>query len=129
MNNLRRTYIKEIKGHRITLRFFRHPKKKEKAASPMKRLRTIAKTLIRDLDRHFDDTQHSAIVKSFISLCEYCFKRESHAIKFTPSMNLISTLWQKAKTIRATNTELKRLSSPPIPTGTSWALLLFFRNK
>ena len=62
---LRRTYIKEIKGHRITLRFFRHPKKKKKAASAMKRLRTIAKILIRDLDRHFDDKQHKRYSEEF----------------------------------------------------------------
>lgn len=41
--SLRRTYVKEIKEHRITLRFFRHPKKRVKAASAMRRLRTIAK--------------------------------------------------------------------------------------
>lgn len=62
---LRRTYTKEIKGHRITLRFFRHPKKKKKAASAMKRLRTIAKILIRDLDRHFDDKQHKRYSEEF----------------------------------------------------------------
>lgn len=62
---LRRTYIKEIKGHRITLRFFRHPKKKKKAASAMKRLHTIAKILIRDLDRHFDDKQHKRYSEEF----------------------------------------------------------------
>jgi len=33
---LRRTYVKEIKGHRISLRFFRHPKKIKKAKSAMK---------------------------------------------------------------------------------------------
>jgi len=62
---LRRTYVKEIKGHRITLRFFRHPKKKKKASSAMRRLRTIAKILIRDLDRHFDDTQHKRYSEEF----------------------------------------------------------------
>lgn len=62
---LRRTYVKEIKGHRITLRFFRHPKKKKKAVVAMRRLRTIAKTLIRDLDRHFDDTQHKRYAEEF----------------------------------------------------------------
>lgn len=62
---LRRTYVKEIKGHRITLRFFRHPKKKKKAASAMRRLRTIAKTLIRDIDRHFDDKQHKRYSEEF----------------------------------------------------------------
>ena len=30
---LRRTYVKEIKGHRISLRFFRHPKKIKKSQS------------------------------------------------------------------------------------------------
>lgn len=30
---LRRTYVKEIKAHRISLRFFRHPKKIKKAKS------------------------------------------------------------------------------------------------
>lgn len=59
---LRRTYIK---GHRITLRFFRHPKKRSKAVSAMKRLRTIAKTLIRDMDCHFDDTQHKRYSEEF----------------------------------------------------------------
>ena len=62
---LRRTYVKEIKGHRITLRFFRHPKKKKKAIVAMRRLRTIAKVLIRDLDRHFDDRQHERYSEDF----------------------------------------------------------------
>jgi IS5 family transposase len=52
---LRRTYMKEIKGHRISLRFFRHPRKRKKAKSAMKRLKTIAKTILRDLDRNFED--------------------------------------------------------------------------
>lgn len=62
---LRRTYVKEIKGHRVTLRFFRHPKKKKRAASAMRRLRTIAKILIRDLDRHFDDKEHKRYSEEF----------------------------------------------------------------
>ena len=52
---LRRTYLKEIKGHRISLRFFRHPRKRKKAQAAMKRLKTIAKTILRDLDRNFED--------------------------------------------------------------------------
>lgn len=52
---LRRTYMKEIKGHRISLRFFRHPRKRKKARSAMKRLKTIAKTILRDLDRNFEE--------------------------------------------------------------------------
>jgi IS5 family transposase len=52
---LRRTFMKEIKQHRIALRFFRHPKKIKKAKGAMKRLRTIAKTILRDIDRKFGD--------------------------------------------------------------------------
>jgi len=53
---LRRTYMKEIKAHRISLRFFRHPRKRKKARAAMKRLKTIAKTILRDLDRNFKNT-------------------------------------------------------------------------
>jgi len=49
---LRRTYIKEIKQHRIALRFFRHPKKIKKAKAAMKRLETIVGILIRDISRN-----------------------------------------------------------------------------
>lgn len=52
---LRRTYLKEIKQLRIQLRFFRHPKKIKKAKGAMKRLRTVAKTILRDIDRKFGD--------------------------------------------------------------------------
>ena len=52
---LRRTYLKEIKGHRISLRFFRHPKKIKKARAAMKRLKTITRVLIRDISRKIDE--------------------------------------------------------------------------
>ena len=53
--HLRRTYLKEIKGHRISLRFFRHPKKIKKARAAMKRLKTITRILIRDISRKIDE--------------------------------------------------------------------------
>ena len=64
---LRRSYIKEIKAHRITLRFFRHPKKIKKAKGAMKRLRTIAKTILRDIDRKFENNMalHEKYAQSF----------------------------------------------------------------
>ena len=62
---LRRTYMKEIKGHRISLRFFRHPRKIKKAKSAMKRLKTIAKTLIRNMDREFSNEQHKKYAEKF----------------------------------------------------------------
>ena len=54
---LRRSYIKEIKVLRILLRFFRHPKKLKKALGAMKRLRAIAKIIMRDTKRKMSDEQ------------------------------------------------------------------------
>jgi len=62
---LRRTYVKEIKGHRISLRFFRHPKKIKKARSAMKRLKTITGILIRDLSRNMDKAQLEKYQETF----------------------------------------------------------------
>ena len=62
---LRRTYIKEIKGHRISLRFFRHPKKIKKARAAMKRLKTITRVLIRDISRKLDDKQLEKYKETF----------------------------------------------------------------
>jgi len=62
---LRRTYVKEIKGHRISLRFFRHPKKIKKAKSAMKRLKTITGILIRDLSRNMNKEQLEKYQETF----------------------------------------------------------------
>lgn len=48
---LRRTYVKEIKEHRLNLRFFKHPKKIKKARASIKRLRTIVGILVRDISK------------------------------------------------------------------------------
>lgn len=48
---MRRTYVKEIKEHRLSLRFFKHPKKRKKAKAAIKRLRTIVGILIRNISR------------------------------------------------------------------------------
>lgn len=52
---LRRSFKKETKDLRILLRFFRHPRKIKKALGAMKRLREIAKIILRDIDRKFDN--------------------------------------------------------------------------
>ncbi len=49
--NQRRTYIKEVKQRRIELRNFRHPRRSKQARKALKRLRTIARTLLRELRR------------------------------------------------------------------------------
>jgi len=62
---LRRTYMKEIKMHRISLRFFRHPKKIKKARAAMKRLKTIVGILIRDISRNLTEEQLSKHQETF----------------------------------------------------------------
>ena len=47
----RRTYLKEVKTLRLAIRHFRHVKKRSKAKRALKRLRTIAGALIRELRR------------------------------------------------------------------------------
>ena len=47
----RRTFVKEVKSLRLAIRHFRHVTKRAKAKRALKRLRTIAGTLIRELRR------------------------------------------------------------------------------
>jgi IS5 family transposase len=79
---LRRTYVKEIKGHRISLRFFRHPKKIKKARAAMKRLKTITRILIRDISRKIDDKQlkkHQETFNLFLKVSDQK-QKDSHKI-------------------------------------------------
>lgn len=62
---LRRTYMKEIKEHRIKLRFFSHPKKIKKAKAAMKRLKTIVGILMRDISRNMSQEQHKTHQETF----------------------------------------------------------------
>ena len=47
----RRTFVKEVKNCRLRIRHFRHVKKRASAKKALKRLRTIAHILIRELQR------------------------------------------------------------------------------
>ena len=47
----RRTYVREVKTLRLAIRHFRHASKRSRAKRALKRLRTIAGTLIRELRR------------------------------------------------------------------------------
>ena len=47
----RRTFVKEVKGLRLACRHFRHVKRRGKAKKALKRLRTIAGILLRELQR------------------------------------------------------------------------------
>lgn len=79
---LRRSFVKEIKELRILLRFFRHPKKIKKALGAMKRLREIAKIILRDIDRKFgeDPALHNRYAEAF-----YLYMRVLLQEKNTPN--------------------------------------------
>jgi len=47
----RRTFVKEVKDMRLKLRFFKHVKKRNSAKKAVKRLRTVAGILLRELKR------------------------------------------------------------------------------
>ena len=51
----RRTFVKEVKILRLACRHFRHVKRRGKAKKALKRLRTIAGTLLRELRRKLPD--------------------------------------------------------------------------
>jgi len=52
----RRSYTKEVKALRISLRNFRHPRRRAIAKKSMKRLRTIAGILIREVERELSSS-------------------------------------------------------------------------
>jgi len=62
---LRRTFVREIKQHRINLRFFNHPKKIKKAKASIKRLRTIVGILIRDISRKIGESRAKKYQEKF----------------------------------------------------------------
>jgi len=62
---LRRSYVKELKKLRIQLRFYRHPRKLKTALGAMKRIRAIAKILIRDIEHKMDTDVKAAYKEKF----------------------------------------------------------------
>ena len=63
----RRTFVKEVKNLRLDIRHFRHVKKRRKAKRALKRLRTIAKVLIRELRRKLPvDVLSEAVEDDFL---------------------------------------------------------------
>ncbi len=62
---LRRSYVKELKALRIKLRFYRHPRKLKTALGAMKRIRAIAKIIMRDVERKLDNKTTLAYQERF----------------------------------------------------------------
>jgi len=61
----RRTFAKEVKDMRLKLRFFRHVKKRSSAKKAVKRLRTIAGILMRELMRKLPQVRAEACTEDF----------------------------------------------------------------
>ncbi len=66
----RRTFVKEVKNLRLDIRHFRHVKKRRKAKRALKRLRTIARVLIRELRRKLPVDALSALFEGDFILYE-----------------------------------------------------------
>ncbi|VVM25340.1 ISPg7, transposase [uncultured Gammaproteobacteria bacterium] len=64
----RRTYVKEVKNCRLSIRHFRHVKKRAKAKKALTRLRTIANKLIRELQRKLPTHSLFELIKRFLVL-------------------------------------------------------------
>ena len=69
----RRTFVKEVKGLRLACRHFRHVKRRSKAKKALKRLRTMAGILVRELRRKLSietlaqEEQRFALYESVLS--------------------------------------------------------------
>ncbi len=99
---LRRTYVKEIKEHRIKLRYFRHPKKIKKAKASMKRLKTIVGILMRDLSRKLSSERLEHYRETFERFEKVVKQERNDKNKI---YYLISTPSPRAKTTGSTSTE------------------------
>ncbi len=73
----RRTYVKEVKEMRLKLRFFRHVKKRASAKKAIKRLRTIAGILIRELRRKLSKDQLNQYEDDFILYEKVIFQKKN----------------------------------------------------
>ena len=73
----RRTFIKEVKDMRLKLRFFRHVKKRASARKAMKRLRTIAGILLRELQRKLPAAVLADVAEDF-ALYERVLQQQKH---------------------------------------------------
>jgi len=67
---LRRSFVKELKKLRIQLRFYRHPRKLKTALGAMKRIRAIAKIIMRDIERKMD----TKVLAQYQSKFDFYFK-------------------------------------------------------
>jgi len=67
----RRTFVKEVKSLRLAILHFRHATKRAKAKRALKRLRTIAGILIRELRRKLPQHCLSATKRTFYCMSEF----------------------------------------------------------
>ena len=74
----RRTYVREVKSLRLDIRHYRHVKKRAKAKRALKRLRTIAGVLIRELRRKLPQHCVFECYQQDFLLYERVLKQKTH---------------------------------------------------
>ncbi len=74
----RRTFVKEVKSLRLDIRHYRHVKKRAKAKRALKRLRTIANILIRELRRKLPQHCVFECYQQDFLLFERVLKQKTH---------------------------------------------------
>jgi len=113
----RRTCTKEVKNLRLAIRHFRHVTRRAKTKKVVKRLRTIARILIRELRRRLP--KHSLFEQHQKDFCftNVCWNNNQKIkINSIHCMSLLFIVLEKAKTTNNMNMAIKcRLPTPQKP--------------
>ena len=99
----RRTYVKEVKGLRLASRHFRHVKRRRKAVKALKRLRTIAQALIRELRRKLPAEKAAVYEGDFVFYERVLAQKRKTKTRFTVCTNRRCTALPREKIINRTS--------------------------
>ncbi|VVM20616.1 Mobile element protein [uncultured Gammaproteobacteria bacterium] len=123
----RRTYVKEVKNCRLSIRHFRHVKKRAKAKKALTRLRTIANKLIRELQRKLPThSLFETYQKDFLFYQQVLAQQPKDKNKIYSLHEPMSMSLPKAKTTSNMNTVIKSLLSLPktITLLLAWSVMI-----
>ena len=98
---LRQNYNKKAKQHLLMSARYAHARQMKRAASEVRKLRTILGRVIRDFERKVAKPDDR--LSQFLSLCKKLHCQERARIKFTVFMNQMLIVFPRAKHISAMN--------------------------
>lgn len=113
----RRTFVKEVKSLRLDIRHYRSVKKRAKARRALKRLRTIAGILMRELRRELPQHCLNATSRIFYGMNEYYGNSSTIKTRYTHCTNHKCTVLPRGKITNNMNTAAK-YRSPVLPKAT-----------